>query len=81
MSPKLPRDISGQQLVKLLSKYGYEVTRQKGSHIRVSKPFVNGDHHLTIPNHSPLKLGTFNSILSEASEKLKVSKDELLNNL
>ena len=31
---KLPRDIGGEELAKLLSKYGYEITRQTGSHRR-----------------------------------------------
>ena len=33
---KIPRDISGSELVKLLKKYGYEPTRQVGSHIRIT---------------------------------------------
>lgn len=75
MSPKTPRDVSGNDLVKLLSKFGYSVTRQKGSHIRLS---ANGEHHITIPNHDPLKLGTLNAILSDVAEHLKISKDEIL---
>jgi hypothetical protein len=34
---------------------GYRVTRQKGSHIRFMT-FENGEHHVTIPNHDPLRL-------------------------
>jgi predicted RNA binding protein YcfA (HicA-like mRNA interferase family) len=81
MSPKILRNISGQQLVKLFSKFGYEVIRQKGSHIRLSRTTKNSDHHITIPNHNPLKLGTLNSILSDVAEHLKISKDELLKEL
>jgi len=33
---KLPRDVSGAQLVKALRALGYGVDRQKGSHIRVT---------------------------------------------
>jgi len=33
--PKIPRDISGRDLAKVLSKYGYEIVRQTGSHIRL----------------------------------------------
>jgi len=32
---KLPRDLSGDDLAKHLGKFGYEVVRQKGSHIRL----------------------------------------------
>ena len=50
---KVPRDLSGQDLIKLLKPYGYLPTRQSGSHIRLSTE-VNGQHHITIPNHDPL---------------------------
>jgi len=33
---RLPRDLSGKDLIKALDKLGYEVTRQSGSHIRLS---------------------------------------------
>jgi predicted RNA binding protein YcfA (HicA-like mRNA interferase family) len=81
MSPKLPRNISGQDLVKVLSKYGYNVVRQKGGHIRLSRTTDKGTHHITIPDHSPLRLGTFNAIVTDAAEHLKISKDEILNKL
>jgi predicted RNA binding protein YcfA (HicA-like mRNA interferase family) len=54
---KLPRDISGSEVVKKLSKLGYKTTRQVGSHIRLTTE-ENGVHHITIPNHTPLKIGT-----------------------
>jgi predicted RNA binding protein YcfA (HicA-like mRNA interferase family) len=41
---KLPRDVDGQQLVKALRVLGYEVTRQRGSHIRITTT-VDGEHH------------------------------------
>ena len=56
---KIPRDISGVKLIKLLAVYGYEVTKQTGSHIRLTTQ-ANGEHHVTIPNHNPLKVGTLN---------------------
>ena len=78
MSPKSPRNISGQDLIKVLSKYGYEVIRQKGSHIRLSYSKADTTHHITIPNHDPLRLGTFNAILTDVAEHLKISKEEIL---
>jgi predicted RNA binding protein YcfA (HicA-like mRNA interferase family) len=33
---KLPRDVSGSDLVKALAKLGYTVTRQTGSHMRLT---------------------------------------------
>ena len=78
---KTPRNLSAQDLIKILSKYGYEVARQKGSHIRLTKPSVKGEHHVTIPNHNPLSLGTLSSILNDISDNLGISKKDILNSL
>ncbi len=59
---KLPRDLSGEALAKALEKLGYTMDRQIGSHIRLTTQ-ENGEHHITIPNHSPIKIGTL-SLLS-----------------
>lgn len=72
---KLPRDLSSADLIKILNKMGYEVTRQRGSHIRLTSSNLN--HHIT-PNHSPIKIGTLNNILKDLSGYLKISKDEIL---
>jgi predicted RNA binding protein YcfA (HicA-like mRNA interferase family) len=74
---KIPRDLSGQDLIKSLKKLGYEVDRQVGSHIRLTTS-LNGTHHITIPNHSPIKIGTLSSILSEVSNHHKITKEEII---
>ena len=74
---KIPGDIGGQELARLLSKYDYQITRQKGSHIRLTTR-INGEHHITIPNHMPLKIGTVSSILTDISEHLKMDKRALI---
>lgn len=78
---KLPRDLNGNDLAKLLHKYGYTVTRQSGSHMRLTSSYMGNVHHITIPNHDPLKLGTLNSILNSVSAYLQITKDELLRKL
>ena len=77
---KLPRDISGLSLAKELKALGYEITRQSGSHIRLTIA-VNGEHHITIPAHDPLKIGTLASILADIARHHELSRDELLRNL
>jgi predicted RNA binding protein YcfA (HicA-like mRNA interferase family) len=76
MTPKLPRDISGRRLAKTSSSLGYEVTRQSGSHLRLTTT-VNGKHHITIPNHDPLKVGTLSGILREIANHLEMSVNDL----
>jgi predicted RNA binding protein YcfA (HicA-like mRNA interferase family) len=46
---RLPRDISGLELAKKLAELGYEISRQNGSHIRLSTQ-QNGEHHITFHN-------------------------------
>ena len=77
---KLPRDLSGDELVKALSRFGYKITRQTGSHIRLVT-LKNGEHHVTIPKHKPLKVGTLNSILKEIADHLEMERDDLINKL
>jgi predicted RNA binding protein YcfA (HicA-like mRNA interferase family) len=75
---KLPRDVSAADLITALNQIGYKITRQKGSHIRLINTQLNEEHHITIPNHSPIKIGTLNNIIKEISEKLDITKDDLI---
>jgi predicted RNA binding protein YcfA (HicA-like mRNA interferase family) len=77
---KIPRDITGYELIKIIEKFGYQITRQTGSHIRLTTS-ENGIHHITVPNHNPLKIGTLSSILSDIAEHFQISKKELLEKL
>lgn len=78
---KIPRDLDATDLLKLLRKeYGYEFIRQVGSHIRV-RTQLRGEHFITVPNHSPIRIGTLNQILSDVAEHFKVKKDEIMRNL
>jgi predicted RNA binding protein YcfA (HicA-like mRNA interferase family) len=77
---KLPRDLSGLALARALEKLGYEATRQSGSHLRLTT-MREGEHHLTIPLHDPLKVGTLAAILRDVSTHCGLSRDELLDRL
>ncbi len=72
---KVPRNLSSNDLIQLLAQFGYENTRQTGSHIRLTTQ-ENGQHHITIPAHDPLKIGTLNAILSSVVEHFILTKDE-----
>lgn len=77
---RLPRDITGVELAKKLHSLGYVITRQTGSHIRLTTHEF-GEHHLTIPDHDPLKIGTLNQILMDVAGHFKITKDKLLQRL
>ena len=74
---KTPRNISAKDLIKKLEHLNYQITRQVGSHIRLTTT-LNGTHHITIPNHSPIKIGTLSSIINDIATHNKISKQELI---
>ena len=74
---KMPRDLSGDDLAKLLKSFDYKITRQKGSHIRLTTQ-RNGEHHVTIPNQIPMRIGTLSNIPNSVSSHLQISKEELM---
>ena len=75
---KLPRDISGNDLAKPLSRLGYEISHQTGSHIRLTTQH-GGEHNITVPSHDYLRVGILSAILRDIAEHHQMSRDELLN--
>ena len=78
---RLPRNVSGNDLIKKLKQYGYRVTRQTGSHVRLTRSTEDKEFHLTIPKHNPLRAGTLNNILKDLSLHLKLEKDKMIETL
>ena len=74
---KLPRDMSGLELAKALSRLGYVVERQTGSHIRLTT-LRPSEHHVTVPAHDPLKVGSLNAILRDVGEHAGMDRNALL---
>jgi predicted RNA binding protein YcfA (HicA-like mRNA interferase family) len=79
--PKIPRNVSGKELVKLLERYEYKETRQTGSHIRLVSKAKGVEHRITIPNHQFIKIGTLNNILLDIASYLSISKQDLIKEL
>ena len=77
---RVPRDVSGEQLAKLLARYGYRVTRQTGGHLRLTTT-IREESHVTIPLHNALKVGTLSSILTDVASQVKITKDVLIRDL
>lgn len=78
---KLPRDLSGHDLARQLRKFGYEVQRQTGSHLRLTSRFRGVEHHITIPAHDALRVGTLRGILGAVAGYVEKPIDELLQDL
>jgi len=60
------------------SQFGYTITRQSGSHMRLTSRFKGTENHITIPAHDPLRVGTLSQILSDLSTYLELEKEALL---
>ena len=74
---RLPRDLTGAQMVRALTKLGYSPMRQTGSHVRLTceSPV---QHHVTVPMHDPLRIGTLAAVLSAVADAHSLTRDELL---
>jgi predicted RNA binding protein YcfA (HicA-like mRNA interferase family) len=78
---RLPRDLGGDELAGLVTKYGYHVIRQTGSHLRLTSALKGTEHFITIPRHRPLKVGTLNSILKDVAAYVEMDKQRLIEDL
>lgn len=78
---RLPRDISGEELARLLKRYGYQITRQTGSHMRLTSTYRGDEHHITIPRHKSLRVGTLSGILKDIADYLTIDKEVLIREL
>jgi predicted RNA binding protein YcfA (HicA-like mRNA interferase family) len=67
--PKL-RGVSGEIVVKILcNRFGFVVSGQSGSHVRLSKITAQGKIGTVVPMHDELKPGTLKSVLKLAGVK------------
>ena len=75
---KLPRDLSGLELIKLLCKHHhYRRVNQEGSHVILETDSPR-HHRLAIPDHAPLRIGTLNAILRAVAGVKGLEKEDIL---
>ena len=74
---RLARDLSGEDLAISLTRLDYRVTRQTGSHLRLTTE-RDGEHHITIPRHSTLRVGTLSAIISDLAQHHHLDRDAML---
>ncbi|HEV2304642.1 MAG TPA: type II toxin-antitoxin system HicA family toxin [Candidatus Acidoferrales bacterium] len=78
---KIPRDLSGEDLVRLLCRdWSYRVVHQVGSHI-VLETEIPSHQRIAIPAHKNLRLGTLSAILKAVATHKGVERPQLLRNL
>jgi predicted RNA binding protein YcfA (HicA-like mRNA interferase family) len=74
---KHPRDLSAADLVQRLKPLGYRVTRQVGSHMRLTTE-QKGQHHITIPAHKQVTIGKINALLWDLVLHFGMDRKELM---
>ena len=75
---KLPRDLSGAELIKLLCKhFGDRRVNQEGSHV-ILEAANPRQHRISIPDHASLRIGTLNAILRAVAGVQGVEKEDIL---
>ena len=78
---KVPRDLSGPELVKVLCRdWGYRRVHQEGSHV-VLETEQPSHHRIAVPAHKSLRIGTLNAILKAVARHKNVSREEVLQSL
>jgi predicted RNA binding protein YcfA (HicA-like mRNA interferase family) len=77
---KLPRDVTGAELIRALARFGYQQTRQTGSHVRLTSPSPR-KHHLTVPLLNPLPVGTLSAIVKEAAAQLEMDAARIVKSI
>jgi predicted RNA binding protein YcfA (HicA-like mRNA interferase family) len=70
VTPRQPV-VSGAELIRALERDGWQVVRQRGSHVRLKKP--NRRNALVVPLHKEIRKGTLAGILRDAG----LTPDEL----
>jgi len=63
--------VSGKQVIKVFKKIGYQVVRQRGSHIRMNHTLDETKRPITIPNHKVIAKGLLARLLRDTELSLE----------
>jgi predicted RNA binding protein YcfA (HicA-like mRNA interferase family) len=75
---KLPRDLSGRNVVAILvARFDYRVVHEGGSHI-VLETDSPSHRRIAIPDHESLRLGTLSAILRAVASHKHVQRDTIV---
>ncbi|MBI3359359.1 MAG: type II toxin-antitoxin system HicA family toxin [Nitrospirae bacterium] len=78
---KVPRDISGRDLVKALCRdWEYRTVHQEGSHF-ILQTEAPSHQRIPVPDHNPIRIGTITNILRLVSLHKGVQREDILKSL
>ena len=75
---RLPRDVNGRQLTaSLIRSWGYREVNRVGSHI-ILQTDQPSHHRISVPDHTPLRIGTLNGILRAVAGAKRVTREDII---
>jgi len=77
---RIPRNVTGDLLVRRLPRLGYQELRQRGSHKNM-RTDIDGRYTVQVPMHKPIKTGMLESLLKKIAAHHHISVDELIEKL
>ncbi len=77
---RMLRDLSVAALIRRLERLGYVPSRQTGGHVRLTSR-QRREHHLTVPHHDPLRIGTLSTILTAGATLFGIDREEPMRQL
>jgi predicted RNA binding protein YcfA (HicA-like mRNA interferase family) len=58
--------LSGREVMKMLSRHGFEIVGRKGSHARMKKITPERVYIVIVPDHKEIPIGTLKSIIRQS---------------
>jgi hypothetical protein len=77
---KLPRDLSGAEITRVLQVLGTRSRARPAVTLRLTTT-ERGEHHVTVPAHGSLRIGTLAGILGDVAAHFELTRDELVKRL
>ncbi len=74
---RLPRDVSGEELIRLLALYGFERVRQRGSHVRLVSTVQGSPCYVSVPLQRSIKVGLLGGLVTGVAAYLERDRDEI----
>lgn len=64
-APRL-RVLSGREVCSIMAKHGFELVRQRGSHLVMQKRVGDTTTTVPVPDHDELRMGTLAGIIRQS---------------
>ena len=60
------RILSGRDVCRILEQHGFEIVRQRGSHMVMQRRTDGGTVTVPVPDHAEIRIGTLQAIIRQS---------------